>query len=201
MPFHRPLPFPVEAAAKLLRESGTLGTPLLAIALTAYGPELFGNPEAGIPPLDPIELWARLEEDFRAQLPEALENRMNAIITAVSTDLFYEDPLAFTSIGLALANGNLGTLPDGILEELTLPEAVWAAYEVALNRDDDMPMAPPVLRLFDEIITQESDDMTEGDEKDPSNERYVHYMKMDLASQMLQLGIKIPDLSLSDLTK
>lgn len=201
MPFHQTLPFPVEAAAKLLRESGTLGTPLLTIALAAYGDEIFGNPELGIEPIDPIELWTRLEEDFRAELPDAVENRLNALMTAVSTDLFYEDPLAFTSIGLALASGNLGTLPDGILEELTLPEAVWATYEVALNRDDDMPLSPQILRLFDEIITAEADDMEDGDEKSPSNERYVHYMKMELASQMLQLGIRIPELSLSDLSK
>lgn len=199
MPFHQTLPFPVEAAAKLLREAGTLGTPLLAIAMAAYGDEVFGNPEKGIEPIDPLELWARLEEDFRASLPDAVENRLTAIISAVETDAFYMDPLIFTSVGLALSSGSLGTLPDGILEELTLPEAVWAVYEVALVRDDDMPLSPQVLRLFDDIITAEADD-NEGDPEGPSNEAFVRYMKMDLASQMLQLGIHVPELKVSALT-
>jgi hypothetical protein len=200
MPLHKQLPFSVEAAAKLLREPGTLGTPLLAIALAAYGPELFGDPEAGIPALDPIELWTRMEEDFRATLPDAIEARLQAIMLAVSTDAFYEDPLAFMSIGLALASGDLGTLPDGILEELTLPEAVWAAYEVALVRDDDVKFAPPILRLFDEIINAEADDAEAGLEE-PSNETFMRDMKMDLASQMQQLGVQIPELRVSTLAQ
>lgn len=199
MPFQRQLPFSVDAAAELLREPSTLGIPLLTIAMTAYGDEIFGNPETGIEPMDPIELYTRLEEDFRAELPDTAEARLQAIITAVATDGFYEDPLIFTSIALALTNGNIGTLPDGILEEITLPEAVWAVYEVALVRDDDIKLGPLILQAIDEIIGEAADDFEDGGEE-PSHEHFVRNMKMDLIGQMTKLGIKIPELGVTALT-
>ncbi len=191
----RALPFPVEKAAALLRESSTLATPLLLICLSAYGDEVFGDHEKGIEPMDPVELFVRLEEDFRAELPEAVENRINAIYFALSTDAFYEDPLAFMSVAASLADGDIGDMPDGMMEELTLPEALWAIYEVGLNRDDDMALAPIVLKEIDEI--------TRGEAAEPNEDGSAHFesfireQKLDLASQLAVLGAK---LSLSELS-
>lgn len=192
MAFERKLPFEIKAAAQLLREPSTMGTALLAIAMTAYGDAFFGNSQAGIEAIDPIELYTRLEEDFNAELSPTAENRLQAIKMAVETDGFYEDPLVFTSIALALASGDIGNLPDGILEELTLSEALWAAFEVALVRDDDIKFTPQILAVIDALIDAEADD--EGPEEGPSNERFLRDQKFDLARQMLQLGVTVPEL-------
>ncbi len=186
----RPLPFPVEAAASLLRESGTLATPLLAICMAAYGDDVFGDADKGIEAVDPIELFARLEEDFRAELPEAVENRIQALMMAISTDAFYEDPLVFSSVAAALADGDLGSMPDGILEDLTIPEAMWAIYEVGHCRDDDVALGPQVLQELDAIIRSEAEEL--GGEVLPHFERFMHDQKLDLASQLAVIGLRLP---------
>jgi hypothetical protein len=186
----RARPFPVEAAAALIRDSSTLATPLLAIVLTAYGDEIFGNEQLGIEPIDPIELYARITEDFRAQLTEAGENRLQAMLMAVATDGFYEDPLVFTSVAKALSSGDVGELPDGIMEDVTLPEAVWAVYEVSLNRDDDIGLHPLVLALITGAADAEAED--QQDEALPHHERFVHHMKIELAAQLQSINVQFP---------
>ena len=173
-----------------------MATPLLAIVLTAYGDEIFGDEAKGIEPIDPIELYARIEEDFRAQLTEAGENRLQALMMAVATDGFYEDPLVFTSVAKALAVGDMGDLPDGIMEEVTLPEAVWAVYEVALNRDDDIGLHPLVLALITGAADGESE---EGQEQPlPHHERFVAHQKLELASQLRSINVQFPLSQLSN---
>lgn len=184
----RTLPFPVTAAAELIRDTGTLATPLLVICLTAYGDEFFGNEEEGIPPMDPLELYARLEEDFRATLPVPGENRLNAIRLALETDAFYEDPLAFASITRALNTGDLGEMPEGFVDDVELPEALWATYEISTLRDDDIRLAPVVLNLFDEAAKQDVYDEPEG----VPVEDYVRDQKRELASQLQMLGLQLP---------
>jgi hypothetical protein len=185
----RQLPFPVENAAALIRETSTLATPLLAIFMAAYGDELLGNPDQGIPPMDPIELYARIEEDFRAQLTEAGENRFNAITMALQTDAFFEDPLAFKSISKALATGDIGDFSDGLDDDATLPECMWAAFEVNNVRDDDIKFAPRILALFDKAANEDANDVEAGVSP---HEEYVQSMKIELAQQLQQIGIQFP---------
>jgi hypothetical protein len=70
--------FSRETAAELFRDSGTLGTVILVILLTAYGEEIFE--------LDPLELYARIKDDFRCTLTEEGENRLNAIMLSLTSD-------------------------------------------------------------------------------------------------------------------
>ena len=181
----RQLPFTVEAAAKLLRESSTLATPLLTIALCAYGDELFGD--ANHDPMDPVELFTRLEEDFRAELPEAAENRLNAILLAVSTDAFYQDPVAFNSIAASLATGDIGDMPDGLMEDLSLPEAFWAVYEVGICRDDEMHLSPEIVQEIEGLTRKEA---SSGETS--HYEEFVQHQKLELASQLAQIGARLP---------
>jgi hypothetical protein len=176
----RKVPFQIEAAAALIRESSTLATPLLVICLSAYGEEFFEK--------DPLEVIALLQEDFRADLTEEGENRLNAIRTALETDAFYIDPLAFQGIAKSLSSGDIGDLADGFEEEVTLPEALWAVYEVGLLRDDDIELAKPVLALFDQIMEGASREEGEGS----SPEQFVYDNKIDLASQLQVIGVQFP---------
>ena len=179
------LPFPVESAAALIRESETLGMPLLVICLAAYGDEIFGSDT--VEAMDPLELYARLEDDFRARLTETGENRIQAMLMAVATDGFYDDPVIFVSVAKALNAGDLGELPDGVLEELTLGEAMWATYEVGMCRDDDIQLSPQVAALVQDAQEQEA-----SEEGGNSHEQYLQDQRIELANQLQRLGVHLP---------
>ena len=184
-----PLPFKKDRAAELLRDSSTLATVIHLIVLSAYGEELYGDPERGIEPMDPIELYARIQEDFSAQLTEEGENRLNGLMMAVSTDGFYEDPLVFTSVAHALFSGDLGDLVDGAIEDLDVPNMLWAIYEVAANRDDDNEFSPPVAKLQEEVINSDIEGSDDPEGEPPQYEVEVTKMHTRLLEQLHSLGV------------
>lgn len=163
--------------AKLLLDDATLATILHIICLGCYGEEIYQ--------VDPIELYARLEDDFGAKLTEANENKLQAILTATATDLFYETPDAFRSICNALSAGDPGI--DG-LDDLTVPEILWGLYEVELNREPT-EMNPAIANLIATEIAEEAQDPDFAE--DPT--AYVHgFMAdrhQDLVQQMAELGV------------
>lgn len=181
-----------DKAGDLLREPDTLGTVILAITMAAMGNSLFGDPDNGVPAADPLEVYSVIDDEFHAQLPETGENRLNAMMLALETDAFFDDPLAFQSIAHALYSGDLGDMVDGAVEELTVPEMLWAIYEVELNREhDDIPFSPAVQRLIDETIQKEADareDLEPGDVV-PYYEKFLAGMRQDLQQQLAALGV------------
>ena len=184
-----------KAASALLREPDTLATTLHVILLTAY-PELYGDPVNGTEPLDPLEIYARVSEDFNAIIPEEGENRINALLTAIPTDLFYLDPVAFIGVANALYSGDIGDMVDGMMDDLTIPEILWAIYEIGLNRDDEPEFSDAVKKLIDFEIRSEAQDLEEDpDDVVPYYTRFVEEMKTDLTLQLRQLGVGIEALS------
>ena len=133
----------------------------------------------------------RIKEDFSVNIPESNENKVNALMLALSTEAFYDDPLAFISICNALYSGDLGDLVDGALEDLTMPEMLWGIYEVELNRGDSEGFALPIDRLIDEIIRNEAEDNEELEEAEvvPYYEKFVAEMRDDMLVQMRMLGV------------
>lgn len=201
-------PFDIRLAADILGDPESCATVLHLILLAAYGDDLYGNPEAGIDPMEPIEYWLRVKEDFRVTVPESNENKINALVLAISTDAFYEDPLAFISICSALHSGDLGDLVDGVMEDLTIPEMLWGIYEVELNRDSSADFIPSIDKIIEETINEEAEDTEETEDMDPSEvvsyyERFVHEMRDDMLIQMKTLGVSdkiISDILHADLT-
>jgi len=179
-------PFNVETAAKLLRDDSTFGSVLLTILLAAYGGDVFNK--------DVVELYADIRDDFNAELTEDCENRLNAILIAISTDDFFEDPEVFRAVCTSLYDGDLGDLVSGQLEDLTLPEILWAVYEVGLLRDDDPEMSPGVLRVLEHELAEEVAEMKEEDTEEYYDE-FVREAKEDLKQQMLALGVDERDLA------
>lgn len=184
-------PFEKRLAADLLADTETTATVLHMIILAAYGDEVYGSIEHGIEQADPVELWLRIKEDFSVTVPESNENKVNALMLALSTEAFYDDPLAFISICNALYSGDLGDLVDGALEDLTMPEMLWGIYEVELNRGDSGGFALPIDRLIDEIIRNEAEDNEELEEAEvvPYYEKFVAEMRDDMLVQMRMLGV------------
>ncbi len=178
-----------EVAAELFRNPDTCGSVILIILLSTYGEELFE--------MDPVEIYVRIQEDFHSTLTEEGENKLNAIMMALSTEAFYEDPLAFRAIASALYDGDLGDIVEGALEDLTVPEILWAVYEVGLLRDDteEPEFSPAVKRVMEEEMSSEAEELDmEQAEVIPYYERFVEEMKADLHAQLRSIGLVEEDI-------
>lgn len=198
-------PFDRRLAADILGDPDTCATVLHLILLAAYGDELYGDPAADIPPMESVEYWIRVKEDFHVTVPESNENKINALVLALSTDAFYDDPLAFISICSALHSGDLGDLVDGVMEDLTIPEMLWGIYEVELNRGSSTDFVPAIDKVIEETINEEAEDTEDKDPEDVISyyERFVQEMRDDMLIQMKTLGVSdkiIADILHADLT-
>jgi hypothetical protein len=175
---HPGFPYDVAACSELLDSPSTLATTLHAIALTAYGEQIY---EA-----DPVELYALLEEDFNCKLPVESENRINAIMLALTTDAFYHDVEIFESISDALYSGDIGDSVDGLFEQLTMPEMLWALFEVELNRGQSNEFSAAVGKLIAEVSSREYSD--NGFQYADDN---LEEMKVDLHAQLKKIGVPV----------
>jgi hypothetical protein len=166
-----------------LTDPNTFATVVHTILLSAYGPDIYET--------DPIDLYMRLEEDFGAKPIEEVENRIQAVMMATSTDLFFQDPHAFSAIVESLANGDPGI---DVLEPLTLPEILWAIYEVELNHGPGK-MEPHVEKLIQQAMDEEGEDM-EGSETNPLDylQNYLEEQRSALRHQLEAIGAKAPAL-------
>jgi hypothetical protein len=145
------------ACGDLLSEPDTKATVLHAIILATYGADvLYGGEGEEDDPVDFGLLYADLENDFRCRLPPEVENKIRAIHTAVSTTMFYESLGAFRAITKSLADGDIADLIQGMTVDLTLPEMLWALYEVNLNREEieEPPLSPAIAKLFVQEIEE-----------------------------------------------
>lgn len=202
---NEPIKYDRKKIGDILSNPDAAATVLHAIALGAYKDELYGDYENGIEPMDPVELWLRLKDDFHAVTHENNENKLNAIMLGVSSDIFYEDPAAFTGICMSLYDGDLGDMVDGVIEDLTVPEMLWGIYEIELNRDDQVPFSSAIVRLIDEIISQEADERFGGSNPAvlPYFEEIIKIKQEDMFEQMRYIGWPeqiIRRISMSDLT-
>jgi hypothetical protein len=169
-------PFDRTATARLLQDDGTFATVLHIICLTQYGPEIYQ--------MEPLDLYLCLEEDFGAAPSEDNENKIQAILLGTSTDAFYQDPEACRSIGNTLAEGDPGL---DLFDDLTLPELLWALYELQLNREAS-PMTPAVEALVRSVVAQEAS-TDAGDDLTPYYQHYLAERQAALQDQLQALGV------------
>jgi hypothetical protein len=169
-----------ETVSRMLADDGTLATCLQIIALAAYGDDIYK--------VDAMETVMRLEEDFHARLTDDNENKLKAILIATSTDVFYEDPEACRAIGNTLLVGDPGL---DQLDPLTIPELLWALYEVELNHGP-REVLTGVQALIDQVLEGEMTD-PEGDpiQEDPYQYAwdFVRAMHKRLGDQLADLGV------------
>lgn len=188
--------FKRDVASRLLASDDTFAFTLMTILLAEYDQEVFDE--------NPVVLFNRIEEDFRTTLPEEAENRINAAITAMTTDLFYTQFSAFKAITLALNEGDLGDLVDGEdNEDLNAAELLWAITEVGLLNGDNFAetqekLSESVAIGCNAIIDEEAEDEEEIAEttdtiteaiKEPYYQQYVTINLLELAKQLAQLGV------------
>ena len=108
---------------------------------------------------------------------------------ATTTDLFFNDPLAFQSICEALVNGDPGI---DVLEQLTLAEVLWSLYEVELNHGAS-PLSKSVSGMIQEVVEAEAGD-PEAPEHADNPYAYLHgYLNAQreaLRQQLTAIGFK-----------
>lgn len=179
--------------ADLLRDPETHMTTLFVILHAAYGEDIYFE--------DPLVLFAQLEEDFNAELPIQAENRINAGLTTIPSDLFYRDPSVFQAVANTLYSGDLGD--DIFLDDLTLPEIMWAIFEVDYIRDvmeaifgDSIRIpdgtndfTPLVEKIIADVAASESIEVDEAEALEPYAEQFIGELFDSLDSQLRKLGV------------
>ena len=172
----------LDEAGTLLADPETYATVLHAILLAAF--------EVDIYHIDPLELYARISDKFRVQMPEDNENKVNAILMSVSTDAFYEDPLVFKSVAGALFYGDIGGEIDGEINDLTLPEVAWALFEVGINRDEPADLEPRVSAVIASVASREAASHPDPEQTPEAyTARIIAQRKEELVSQFELLGV------------
>ena len=124
-----------------------------------------GDPEIGLEALEPVELWQDTEEFYGGRICEANENRINALLLTLQSNAFETEPEAFIAVCLALADGDLGDMLDGVVELPQVDEMWWALREVTLARGSAPEFSQDVLSVMEKIVADEDqgDDRSEVD--------------------------------------
>lgn len=182
------------AAAKLLADDSTFATTLMVLCIDLYGDDVFTD--------DPVVLFKNLEEDLGGKLSEANEQKLQAAITCITTDLFQTNPQMFNKLCLALNTGDIGDEESDDSDDLDACKLLWSLTEVGLLTDQtyeqlEESMSDSVVNAFNEVIDNEAQDLEEVDDdvdtieealSTPYYKRYVVANILELARQLLSIG-------------
>lgn len=140
---------------KVLGDPDTHGLVLLTVILDAFGDRVFGDPDQELEPMDPAEIWAGINEIYGTWIPEEGENKVNALLLAMTSGLFYHDPQIFEAVTAALYDGDIADMIGGVFDKPSLIEMLWAITEVELANDEEQ--GPPdfgrdVQNYIDELM-------------------------------------------------
>ncbi len=172
-----------KAVFKALTQDDTFATVLHVICLVAYGPEIYE--------LDILELRQRLSEDFHGELTEQNESKLNAILLATSTDIFYEQLEAFYGICSTLSEGDPGF---ELAPNLSVIDLMAGIYEVELNHGPH-PFQPAVSAVIQQILEGESEDPEETEPESPTSTTLaLQELRQRLELQLRGIGVEHPSL-------
>lgn len=116
-----------EAAARICQIPGTMGTIMHAIALHFFGTDVYE--------WEPETIDMEFEEEFGVIPYEGNINKLNAILSSVASDSFYNDWVAYLNVCTTLSGEN--DAED--LLDLTVEELAWGVMEISLNDEDYDP--------------------------------------------------------------
>lgn len=143
-----------EKVRKLLADPDTDGIAVYLLALDRLGAEALHGDEAEM-----AEAYQDLERMFSVRIPVALENKLQAVVTLVSTDAFFDTPHGLHAIANALTQGDMELGEDFSMERATWEEIQWAAFCASLLRDDneEADFETPVLREMIRALKESGD--------------------------------------------
>tara|TARA_B100000579_G_scaffold95302_1_gene75422 strand:- start:77 stop:637 length:561 start_codon:yes stop_codon:yes gene_type:complete len=163
---------------KALSDDATYGTTAHVISLATFGEKVYE--------MDPLELFMALQDEYKMEISDEVCEKLQAILLATTTDAFFEDPVAFRAISNTLIEGDPGF--DGF-DNLTVPEILWAIYEVELNHEE-MEFSPAVSKLIEKELEEEVEDIDEVEEaiQVPYYHRAIRALRSELAEQLEAVG-------------
>jgi len=160
-----------------LMDAATYATVLHVILLVKYGEDIYE--------VDPLELYARIKDDFGVTLPEANEQRIQAILLSTSTDAFYEDIRVFTATCNTLLAGDPGFES---MDDLSVAEIFWALFEVELNHGEEEP-CPEIQAMIAHEVREEAEDSSGLERPNYVLGELAEHRK-NLRNQLIKIGIK-----------
>lgn len=177
----------------LLQDSGTYAFTLLTICLISYGDATFK--------VDPLVLFQSLKDDFKAELCEENQNKLSAILTALTTNFFFSDLSVFKAICETLTEGDPGVFDPGF-DEPTTVEVLWGMYEVNLAYDEKKEDYSESIKKFVESTMQndvedyEESGLAEGE----TYQEAIYDNVAELKQQLIDIGLKdIPKFPVLDI--
>ena len=201
-------PFKKSEAAKLLASDDAYAFVLMTILLPVFGDNLFTE--------DSAVLFADIEDYFDCHLSEESENRINAAITAMTTDLFFTNVNMFNAITLAFAEGDIGDIPEGVMETPDVGDMLWAVQEVSLligepkeSEEFQSLFSTSVTNYVSNMIASVAEDLEEVPDdvdsldeafNDPYFDRVINENTAQMVKQLYMIGVDPTKLAGSDLS-
>lgn len=141
-------PNTVQTVRAMLLSDGTYATTLLVWVLDYFGPEVLEwHPET---------IKMELEEAFAVKLPKANLDKLLAIITILTTDLFFKNAARFIQLANILAGDDFQ--PDEF-EPADSAECAWAVTEALLlvppSNEDPEPFSDEVRAYIGQTLRDE----------------------------------------------
>lgn len=179
---------PVELDAGKVRlalgDPDTMGLVLFTIALSNFGPAVLGDPDEGIDPMDPAEMWAEFNERYGTWVTEEGENRLNAITTGLADGRFWKDLPTFMAVATALFDGDLGDLITTGFSDLGTTELMWAVMEMNLiwDADETPEFSLDVQQFIEDALLEEQDDTEQS-------AREIEQVYLSMLDQLHETGV------------
>ena len=133
-----------EVCGSIMARPGTMATVSHAIALHFF--------QEAIYTWEPETLAMELKDKLDVDIDEENLDRLHAIISAITSDSFHNDWVAFNAICSTLNGEN----DPNDISEMTVAEFVWGIIEVALNEEDEgEKFSTDIAGLVGTILDQE----------------------------------------------
>lgn len=111
-----------ETVARILASPFSMATVLYSICIRHFGEQVHD--------WEPETVWMELRDEFGVEIPPINHDRLMALLTAISTNQFYQNWAGFSLISHAIT-GDENPMDDS--DPLLPAQMAWAVTEVKLN--------------------------------------------------------------------
>lgn len=140
-----------EQIKKLLLSPQTHATPLLVLCLDRF-PEMLG--QDGESPWAPETVRLECQAEFQATLPDYNLDKIMALMTVLTSDLFFVNLPSFIQLCNVLSGD---TFDPAVFDPATCAEMAWGITEVLLLEppDSDEPFSDEIRRYIGAMLVEE----------------------------------------------
>ena len=180
-------PYKRDACASALSDAEAPAIVLFAIVMAAYGREMYSE-DPSEAPWDPVTLWHHLREDFDTEVAVEAENKINAMRTAIETDLFYLDVQALEAITMGIVHGSIDDAILGESADISTVEIMAAIFEIELVRGDSHPVYSRGVASF--IAGVMESDVDEDESGHDTADSFLILHKHEVLEWFQKIGVK-----------